>query len=1038
MVKRTDLSKLWPPFPVDDLPEQVRGIVADWNRAPLQAHELDGDYPSGYLVSVVVPCFDPDPQQFAQLLLSLQQQSDQRFDLLLINDGSTADSWRDIQRLLKDYPWIRVFHQHANQGISSALNLAVKESQTPYIAILDQVDLLHPAALAFVNRYLAEHQECSLLYTDHIAFQDDRTKSQYIPKFPWNPEVLLEFNYLIHLTVIRTDSYQACGGMNSQYDGIQDWEFYLRLSKVLRPEQVGYLPLPLYAWRLSDQSVASSVTPKHQLLEKAQEFLGHAHQQLGESTRVALHEQTPSHYKFGIDRRDDCVAQRRYNILLLGDLKMESRLQFTLQSIQSSENLFDQIFSIRLPDHSSLASTTLSIDCLSINEVALAELQALIPDDQPLLVMQVGASLQDQINPDLIAWLERTSRWQEITFPCFTLEENELCISAGYARLPVVADAYIPLGQHLSKNNYNNDFASYSHVRPVDLPSPAIQLLCSSVVRQTLAAFASSCDQKMEVSASWWTCLMRLSWDCCCISDVCVGLDADLAKAEHQQLLVHRNQHLCAIKSSHWLGATETSHNAKYSYWLERTLFYSTPRAHPLAVQHFLSLEIHANQLLALSRDSSTLSLLPDLLRKPLVILTPTELNARSNGHACILTLALQLQAIGHTVHLLPFKPFTFFRDYFSKLPEKFQELSFISDPQELLGAVLLVPESAPKALIKKIRPYFQRVIWWLLAPAGVLTEFRPNIRLGDFLVGFSEFALPCQPDYLFVQPELDVEDDPLFFDYLIKYRHQPAKKKQILLYTGKGRLKALPRSLHRYLLDYKVITITRSWPSKKSELTKLLIDSKGLISCDPMTNLNLEAAMLGLPVYLIGNPFPPRCFRNFPVDLTDLIIDSPGAFIARLSSNSPLKQIPVSALILKSRSSFDIFDLLLSDPQPLSAMAYRVSQKTLDQIDQYRIVLMRSRTVQALKDGQSFSSAFLGEYVDSFKYPFWAHEMLCNGLIRLDDFADLLASIKLLRPSLLLWKKLGFAFIFRFLVNRIISFNRITGINVLVNKPKV
>ena len=71
MVKRTDLSKPWPPFPVDDLPEQVRGIVADWNRAPLQAHDLDGEYPSGYLVSIVVPCFNPNPDQFDQLIRSV-------------------------------------------------------------------------------------------------------------------------------------------------------------------------------------------------------------------------------------------------------------------------------------------------------------------------------------------------------------------------------------------------------------------------------------------------------------------------------------------------------------------------------------------------------------------------------------------------------------------------------------------------------------------------------------------------------------------------------------------------------------------------------------------------------------------------------------------------------------------------------------------------------------------------------------------------------------------------------------------------------
>ena len=163
--------------------------------------------------------------------------------------------------------------------------------------------------------------------------------------------MLLEFNYLIHLTVIRIDLYQACGGMNSKYDGIQDWEFYIRLTKLLTPQQVGYLPLPLYAWRLSDHSVASSATPKQQLLEQAIEFLDDAHQHRGETTHVALDQQAASHYKLGIDRSEDgsCASIRRCNIMLLGALRMDSCLQSTLQSIQSSGILFDQIYLVQLP-----------------------------------------------------------------------------------------------------------------------------------------------------------------------------------------------------------------------------------------------------------------------------------------------------------------------------------------------------------------------------------------------------------------------------------------------------------------------------------------------------------------------------------------------------------------------------------------------------------------------------------------------------------------------------------------------------------------
>ncbi|WP_413681408.1 glycosyltransferase [Prochlorococcus sp. MIT 1318] len=989
------------------MPEEVRGIVADWNCGPLQAHDLDGDYPSGYLVSILVPCFNPNPDQFEQLLLSLQQQSDQRFNVLLVNDGSTQASRKYLEQLADDYSWLRIIHQPTNQGISAALNLAVKELQTPYVAIVDQDDLLHPAALAFVNRHLSEHEECGFLYSDHIAFADDGSRSQYIAKFPWNPDVLLEFNYLIHLTVIRIDLYQACGGMNSKYDGIQDWEFYIRLTKLLTPQQVGYLPLPLYAWRLSDHSVASSATPKQQLLEKAIEFLDDAYQHRGETTRVALDQQSASHYKFGIDRSEDGsgASIRRCNILLLGDLRMDSYLQSTLQSIQSSGILFDQIYLVQPPNIFSPVSPVEAADGLQVSLVSCLELNSTVPDDKPLLVLQIGSKLLDKFDSSLIPWLESSSRWQVITFPCLSIQEPEICISAGYANLPLSNDTYIPLAQGLAKSDYINNFASYSHTRSVDLPSPAVQLLCSDVVSQALIGFESIVQQVNARSDSWFSCLIEKSFRCCCISSTWVGLAYGLSAQEYEKLFQKRGHSLVAMSSDQWMSEIP-DFRFDFEYWLGCSLREFGNTAHPLFVHHFLSSPLHPSKRLYESKSARQLSLMPKPVHRPLVMLIPTEINARSNGHACMLTLALELQSAGCQIHLLPFKPLTFFRKYYQNLPIRYKSLSFIADPSEVPASILMVPESAPKFLVKSLRPYFQKIIWWLLAPSGVLTDFCPDIRIGDYLLSFSEFALPGQIKHLFLQPELDV----FFAHQLIKHRHQNSLNKQVLFYSGKGRLKSLPRSLHRHLLDYKITIITRSFPSEKSELIQLLVNSRGLISCDPMTNLNLEAALLGLPVYLTSNPFPDSCFRDFPVDLSSLITASPGYFIQRLLDSSPLPRLRFEDLIAKNKSSVDFCKYFLADPEPLEAMAYRVNQKSLDTIDRYRRTILRSRSIQALKDGQSLSSSFLDVYAYSFKSPYWLHRYFGKALQMLDDTANCLASIHLLTPAWQLWHKLGCA----------------------------
>ena len=91
--------------------------------------------------------------------------------------------------------------------------------------------------------------------------------------------------------------------------------------------------------------------------------------------------------------------------------------------------------------------------------------------------------------------------------------------------------------------------------------------------------------------------------------------------------------------------------------------------------------------------------------------------------------------------------------------------------------------------------------------------------------------------------------------------------------------------------------------------------------------------------------------------------------------------------------------------------------RSSLDAIDQYRRAILRRRSIQALQDGQSFSSSFLGAYIHSFKYPYWLHRLLGKALQMLDDSANCLAAIYLLTPALHLWHKLGFARLYLFII---------------------
>ena len=378
---------------------------------------------------------------------------------------------------------------------------------------------------------------------------------------------------------------------------------------------------------------------------------------------------------------------------------------------------------------------------------------------------------------------------------------------------------------------------------------------------------------------------------------------------------------------------------------------------------------------------------------RSIVFLIPSELNPRSNGHACILTLAKELQAVGHDVSLLPIQPYRFFRRYWQKLPKIYQQLKFLAHPSEALQpSFLVVPESTPRGLLNKLRPYFQDVLWWILAPSGLLTNFKPAMRVGDLMLPFSSFTLPYSPNYLFVHPPVD--------DALAKanrtYLPHRLQLSSVCLYTGKGRLKALPRPLHRAMLGLNIRLITRAYPSTRQKLINLLSDSRGLISFDPLTNLNLEAGNLGVPVYLPGNPFPPVCFTDFPINLAPYVTDDAEVFLARLAENAAPKKLSLQLFRSLNSQAVALMIRVFTDVSFVDSL--RMKPETLHEINRYSQTIKATRTIQTLFNGSALSSCFTLLYVRSLKLPYWIHIGICKCLCLIDLVADALAAIGLYR----------------------------------------
>ncbi|QWQ31421.1 hypothetical protein KOY49_04735 [Candidatus Minimicrobia vallesae] len=75
------------------------------------------------------------------------------------------------------------------------------------------------------------------LYTDEIKL-DERGR-QYQPFFKpdWNGDFLRSVNYITHFAVMQRELFcwsWKCEDGN--YNGAQDWEFFLRITRILQPQ----------------------------------------------------------------------------------------------------------------------------------------------------------------------------------------------------------------------------------------------------------------------------------------------------------------------------------------------------------------------------------------------------------------------------------------------------------------------------------------------------------------------------------------------------------------------------------------------------------------------------------------------------------------------------------------------------------------------------------------------------------------------------------------------------------------------------------
>ena len=112
------------------------------------------------MISIVIPLYNKS-ESISGTVRSALEQTYQDFEIIIVDDGSTDDSFRVVKVLSHSEPRLTLI-QKANGGVCSARNAGIKAARGEYIALLDADDVWDKDYLLEQMKMSADFPECSM------------------------------------------------------------------------------------------------------------------------------------------------------------------------------------------------------------------------------------------------------------------------------------------------------------------------------------------------------------------------------------------------------------------------------------------------------------------------------------------------------------------------------------------------------------------------------------------------------------------------------------------------------------------------------------------------------------------------------------------------------------------------------------------------------------------------------------------------------------------------------------------------------------
>jgi glycosyltransferase involved in cell wall biosynthesis len=183
------------------------------------------------LVSVVMPVRNVKDAYLTLSIESILSQTYKDIEFIIVDDGSTDDTQKVVNRYAVKDPRIRLLFNETNVGSAASMNTAIRVAKGKYIARQDGDDISMPERISRQVEYLETHLHIALLATRTMHIDQFGRQMSATP-FPGNAELIMS-NLIAGDNCLAQPSIMFRNHLDLFYRDkfyySEDYDFYLRI-----------------------------------------------------------------------------------------------------------------------------------------------------------------------------------------------------------------------------------------------------------------------------------------------------------------------------------------------------------------------------------------------------------------------------------------------------------------------------------------------------------------------------------------------------------------------------------------------------------------------------------------------------------------------------------------------------------------------------------------------------------------------------------------------------------------------------------------